>query len=146
MKPVIDEKKGKVTIRAECRADEGRKHVEKMEIPTHSVDTVKYVERKLIDKGVQRQERHPADGLPLKHDPKKGHGGKYTWEGPEKEAELEVAPPAIDEKDPNYVEEEEGAEGEDEEVKNLVVGEVEVAKVAKEGVARIEVEPHSKVN
>ncbi|CAA2973955.1 Hypothetical predicted protein [Olea europaea subsp. europaea] len=147
MKPVIDEKKEKVTIRAECRADEGRKHVEKVEIPTHSVDTVKYVERKLIDKGVQRQERHPADGLPLKHDPKKGHGGKYTWEGPEKEAGLEEAPPAIDEKDPNYVEEEEEvAEGEDEEAKNLVVGKVEVAKVMEEGVARIEVEPHLKGN
>ncbi|KAL2481281.1 hypothetical protein Adt_34247 [Abeliophyllum distichum] len=141
MKPVIDEKKEKVTIRSECRAD-GGKHVEKVEIPTHSVDTVKYVERKLINKGVQRQERHPADGLPLKHDPKKGHGGKYTWEGPEKEEELEAAPPAIDEKDPNYVEEEEGAEGGDEEVTNLVVGEVEVAKVAEEGVSRIEVEPH----
>ncbi|XP_022889294.1 uncharacterized protein LOC111404765, partial [Olea europaea var. sylvestris] len=88
------------------------------------------------------------DGLPLKHDPKKGHGGKYTWEGPEKELELETPPPAIDEKDPNYVEEEEGAEGEGEgeDEQNLVVGEVEVAKVAEEGVTRVEVEPHLKVN
>ncbi|KAL2250724.1 uncharacterized protein LOC105174128 [Sesamum indicum] len=140
---VLDEKKDKVTIRAECRADEGRKHVEKVELKTHDVETVKYVERKLVDKGVGRLERHPADGLPLKHDPKKGHGGKYTWEGPEKEFEAELeAEPAIDEKDPNYVEEEVGEEGTDE----LVVGEVEVAKAAEEGVARIEVDPHLKVN
>ncbi|KAL0374951.1 UNVERIFIED_CONTAM: hypothetical protein Sradi_3410800 [Sesamum radiatum] len=143
MKAVVDEKKDKVTIRAECRADEGRKHVEKVELKTHDVETVKYVERKLVDKGVGRLERHPADGLPLKHDPKKGHGGKYTWEGPAKEFEAELeAEPAIDEKDPNYVEEEVGEEGTDE----LVVGEVEVAKAAEEGVARIEVDPHLKVN
>ncbi|KAL0338570.1 UNVERIFIED_CONTAM: hypothetical protein Sangu_1379100 [Sesamum angustifolium] len=139
MKAVVEEKKDTVTIRAECRADEGRKHVEKVKLKTHDVDTVKYVERKLVDKGVGRLERHPADGLPLKHDPKKGHGGKYTWEGPEKEFEAELeAEPAIDEKDPNYVEEEESDE--------LVVGEVEVAKAAEEGVARIEVDPHLKVN
>ncbi|KAL0410041.1 UNVERIFIED_CONTAM: hypothetical protein Slati_3593800 [Sesamum latifolium] len=145
MKAVVDEKKDKVTIRAECRADEGRKHVEKVELKTHDVETVKYVERKLVDKGVGRLERHPADGLPLKHDPKKGHGGKYTWEGPEEEFEAEAeleAEAAIDEKDPNYVEEEMGEEGSDE----LVVGEVEVAKAAEEGVARIEVDPHLKVN
>ncbi|KAL2502657.1 Uncharacterized protein Fot_36505 [Forsythia ovata] len=81
-----------------CRADEGRKHVERVEIPTYRGDKVKYVERKLIDKGVQKKERHPADGLPLKDDPKKG-------------LEKEAAPPAIDEKDPNYVEE--GLEGEE---------------------------------
>ncbi|CAA2966689.1 Hypothetical predicted protein [Olea europaea subsp. europaea] len=133
------------TIWAECRADEGKKHVEKVEIPTHNVDIVKYVERKLIDKGFQRQKRYLADWLPLKHDPKKGHGGKYTWEGPEKEVELDAPPPAIDEKDLNYVEEEEDrAEGKDEQ--NLVVGKVKVAKVAEEGVARVEVEPHLKVN
>ncbi|KAG8376659.1 hypothetical protein BUALT_Bualt09G0086600 [Buddleja alternifolia] len=143
MKPVIDEKKEKVTISTECGADEGKKHLEKVELKTHDVDTVKYVERKLAGKGVARMERHPADGLPLKHDPKKGHGGKYTWEGPLKEFEVD-APPAIDERDPNYVEEEEVAE---EEVGELVVGEVEVAKAAaEEGVARIEVDPHLKVN
>ncbi|KAK6140043.1 hypothetical protein DH2020_026178 [Rehmannia glutinosa] len=119
------------------------KHVEKVELKTHDVDTVKYVEKKLVDKGVGRLDRHPADGLPLKHDPKKGHGGKYTWEGPQKEFEAEmVAEPAIDEKDPNYV----AAEAEDGEGSELVVGEVEVAKAAEEGVARIEVDPHLKVN
>lgn len=111
------------------------------------VDTMKYIERKLTEKGVQRQERHPADGLPLKHDPKKGHGGKYTWEGPGKEAEdeLDPAPPALDERDPNYVEEEKeeptGNDG-----GGVVVGKVEVAKVAEEGVARIEVDPQLKAN
>ncbi|KAK4419318.1 hypothetical protein Salat_2344700 [Sesamum alatum] len=145
MKAVMDEKKDKVTIKAECRAEEGRKHVEKVELKTHDVEKVKYVERKLVDKGVARLERHPADGLPLKHDPKKGHGGKYTWEGPEKEFEAELeAEAAIDEKDPNYVE---GEVGDDEEESDeLVVGEVEVAKAAEEGVARIEVDPQLKVN
>ncbi|KAI3471988.1 hypothetical protein Pfo_028676 [Paulownia fortunei] len=113
MKPVIDKKNDKATIRAECRADEGKKHLEKVELKTHNVDTVKYVEKKLVGKGVGRLERHPADGLPLKHDPKKGHGGKYTWEGPQKEFEAErEAEAAIDERDPNYVEGE-GAEEED---------------------------------
>lgn len=118
MKPATDEKKDKLN--------------------TNGVDTMKYVERKLFDKGFGRLERHPADGLSLKHNPKKGHGGKYTWEGSQK---VEEAPPTIDEKDPNYVEEEGTAE-----VSELVVGEVEVAKTAEEGVARIEVDPHLKVN
>ncbi|PIM98135.1 hypothetical protein CDL12_29387 [Handroanthus impetiginosus] len=146
MKPVINNKKDKVTIRAECRA-EGKKHLEKVELKTHDVDTVKYIEKKLVDRGVGRLERHPADGLPLKHDPKKGHGGKYTWEGPLKEYEAEQeAEPAIDERDPNYVEEEEEAVAASEEGSELVVGEVEVAKAAEEGVARVEVDPHLKVN
>nr|GMD39551.1 uncharacterized protein LOC109181099 [Ipomoea batatas] len=143
MKSVVHERAGdKATIKTECRAGEGRKHVEKVE-----VDTLKYIERKLTEKGVQRLERHPADGLPLKHDPKKGHGGKYTWEGPgdEAENELDPAPPVLDERDPNYVEEEKeeptGSDG-----GGLVVGQVEVAKVAEEGVARIEVDPLLKAN
>ncbi|XP_055811592.1 uncharacterized protein LOC129881408 [Solanum dulcamara] len=129
-----------VTIKTECRAnEEGRKHVEKLEIDTKNVDTVKYVEKKLMEKGVKRLERHPADGLPLKHDPKKGHGGKYTWEGPDKEAdnELDPVPPALDEKDPNYVDEEETKEEMDV---------IEVAKLAGKGVARIDVDPNLKVN
>ncbi|MCD7454033.1 hypothetical protein HAX54_023300 [Datura stramonium] len=143
MKPVVQENNGKVTIKTECRAnEEGRKHVEKLEMDTKNVDTVKYIEKKLTEKGVQRMERRPADGLPLKHDPKKGHGGKYTWEGPDKEAisELDPAPPALDEKDPNYVKEEEETE------EGVVVGEIEVAKLAEEGVARINVDPNLKIN
>ncbi|KAL3628373.1 hypothetical protein CASFOL_027419 [Castilleja foliolosa] len=100
----------------------------------------KIVEKKMVNKGVGRLERHPADGLPMKHDPKKGHGGKYTWEGPEKDFEAELeAEPAIDERDPNYV-------APEDEVSELVVGEVEVAKAAEEGVARIEVDPQLKIN
>lgn len=125
MKPVsVDGKAEKVTIKAECRAEEGRKHLENVEVNTKDVDTVKYVEKKLVDKGVARMERHPADGLPLKHDPKKGHGGKYTWEGPDKGLD-EAAPYAIDRGDPNYVEEDTAAvDDDDEEVKGLVQGEV----------------------
>lgn len=147
MKPPVvhhdREDKEKVEIRAECRAEDGRKHVEKVKLKTHDVDTLKFVERKLINKGVQRLDRHPADGLPLKHDPKKGHGGKYSWEGPDKEFENELlAEAAIDDKDPNYVDEDE--EKTDEE---LVIGAVETPKAAAEGVARIEVDhPHLKTN
>ncbi|PHT71683.1 hypothetical protein T459_22468 [Capsicum annuum] len=137
MKPVVQENNnnnGKVTIKAECRGG-------KIEIDTKNVDTIKYIEKRLTEKGVQRLERHPADGLPFKHDPKKGHGGKYTWEGPDNEAasELDPVPPALDEKDPNY------EEAEDEKEK-VVVGEVEVAKLADEGVARIDVDPNLKVD
>ncbi|KAM3325029.1 hypothetical protein P3S67_000153 [Capsicum chacoense] len=145
MKPVVQENNnnnGKVTIKA---TEEGRKHVGKIEIDTKNVDTIKYIEKRLTEKGVQRLERHPADGLPFKHDPKKGHGGKYTWEGPDNDAasELDPVPPALDEKDPNYEEAE--AEAEDEKEK-VVVGEVEVAKLADEGVGRIDVDPNLKVD
>lgn len=147
MKPVVHrdrEDKEKVEIRAECRAEDGRKHVEKVELKTHDVDKLKYVERKLIDKGVLRLDRHPADGLPLKHDPKKGHGGKYSWEGPDKEFENELlAEAAIDDKDPNYVDEEEEAAADDD--GEVVIGEVQTPKAAAEGVARVEVDlPHLK--
>lgn len=105
---------------------------------TRRPDTLRYIEKKLRDKGIQRMERHPVDGLSLAHGPpKSGHGGKFTWEGPA-DVSLEPAPPAVDAKDPNYVEEEE----EDAEVAaGIIKGEVEVAKEAKEGVSRIEVQP-----
>ncbi|KAL7170360.1 hypothetical protein ACSBR2_035265 [Camellia fascicularis] len=148
----MDEKKetekGKpVTIKAAIRDEEGHKKVEKVDLEAHKVDTLKYVEKKLVDKGVQRMERHPADGLPFaRPPPKAGHGGKYTWEGPADEAEnaLDPAPPAIDEKDPNYVDEEVEEEVV-KEVDGVVVGVVEVPKAAKEGVAKIEIDPHLKV-
>lgn len=146
MKP-IDEKKEKVTIRAVNHDEEGRKRVEKVELNTHNIDTIKYVEKKLMDKGVQRMDRHPADGVRIsKPPPKGGRGGKYTWEGPADmaENELEAAPPALDENDPNYVDE----EREEKDVGGLVVGQVDVAKVAedKEGVARIDVDPRLNTN
>ncbi|KAF8396463.1 hypothetical protein HHK36_018086 [Tetracentron sinense] len=148
--------KGKETIviRAVSKDEEGRKRVEKAELDTHNIDTLKYIEKKLANKGVQRMERHPVDGLSLAHGPhKSGHGGKYTWEGPGDFAETELcaAPPAIDERDPNYVNEEVEeriVKGEDSEVAGVVVGEVEVAKAAeaKEGVAvaGVEVDPRLK--
>ena len=147
MKPIKDRQK-KVTIRAVSRDEEGRKRVEKTELNTHNVDTVKYVEKKLVDKGIQRMERHPADGIGIgRPPPKSGHGGKYTWEGPADMAdnELNAAPAAIDEKDPNYVDEEEGKEDVPSE---LIVGEVEVAKAKEdeEGVARVDVDPRLQAN
>ncbi|XP_030924415.1 uncharacterized protein LOC126692040 [Quercus robur] len=153
-KPIVDDKKEEaVTIRAVSGDEEGRKRVEKTEVNTHKIDTLKYVEKKLMDKGVLRMDRHPADGIGIgKPPPKSGHGGKYTWEGPDDiaESELSEVPPAIDEKDPNYVDEEEEEKilkGEKSEVAGLVVGVVEVPKVVeeKEGVARIEVDPHLNV-
>ncbi|CAN6577510.1 unnamed protein product [Malus baccata var. baccata] len=146
MKP-IDGKKDTVTIRAVSRDEEGRKRVEKMKLHTHNIDTVKYVEKKLIDKGVQRLDRHPKDGTGIgRPPPKSGHGGKYTWKGPGGVAD-DVTDPvavAIDQRDPNYVDEEKEemiVKGEDDDVAGLVVGEVEVAKAAedKEGVSRVEV-------
>ncbi|THU50199.1 hypothetical protein C4D60_Mb06t17590 [Musa balbisiana] len=130
-------------IRAESGDEEGRKKVERVEVPkTRRPDTVRYIEKKLVDKGIQRMERHPVDGLGIgRSPPKSGHGGKFTWEGPEDvvESEVDPVPPAIDEKDPNYVEEGNG----DANPGEVVIGEVEVAKVAeaKEGVSRIEVLP-----
>ncbi|XP_062006150.1 uncharacterized protein LOC133723356 [Rosa rugosa] len=140
MKP-IDGKKDKVTIRAVSHNEEGRKIVEKTEVKTRNIDTIKYVEKKLVDMGLQGRERHPIDGLGIgQPPPKSGHGGKYTWEGPGDmaENELDPVPAAIDERDPNYVDEEEEAD-----VAEMVVGEVEVAKAAenREGVARVEVDP-----
>ncbi|KAL0344747.1 UNVERIFIED_CONTAM: hypothetical protein Sradi_4306000 [Sesamum radiatum] len=108
----IDDKKETVTFRAMSHDEAGMKRVEKVEVVgTHNIDTLKHVQKKLIDKGIQRQDRNPIDGLPRGRQPKSGHGGKYTWEGPADDAanELEEAPAAIDEKDPNYVDEE--AEG-----------------------------------
>ncbi|KAK9289375.1 hypothetical protein L1049_007530 [Liquidambar formosana] len=96
----------------------------------------------------------PRDGIGIgRPPPKAGHGGKYTWEGPDDLADSEIfaAPPAIDEKDPNYVDEEVEeriVKGEDSDLAGLVVGVVEVAKAAEasEGVARVEIDPHLKVN
>ncbi|MED6217675.1 hypothetical protein PIB30_019984 [Stylosanthes scabra] len=146
MKP-IDEKQEKVTIRAVSRDEEGRKRVEKTELDTHNLDTIKYVEKKLKDKGVQRMDRHPADGIGIgRPPPKSGRGGKYTWEGPADMAdnELNAAPAAIDEKDPNYVDDDEEEDVE----RELVKGEVEVAKAAedREGVARVDIDPRLQIN
>ncbi|KAJ4751582.1 hypothetical protein LUZ62_085987 [Rhynchospora pubera] len=125
------------------RDEEGKKVTEKVPVPnTRHPETVRYIERKLVDKGLHRLDRHPVDGLGGigAPPPKSGRGGKYTWEGPDGaiDSELDPVPPAVDPKDPNYVPDEKVEEEEE-----LVVGEVEVAKApeAKEGVARIEVVP-----
>ncbi|XP_048138340.1 uncharacterized protein LOC115743569 [Rhodamnia argentea] len=149
----VDNRKDTTTLPVVTRDEEGKKRVEKVEVEAHSVDTLKHIERKLMDKGVQRMERHPADGLGgiSRLPPKSGHGGKYTWEGPEDPAESELAPtpPAIDERDPNYVDEEaeeKATRGEDGEVAELVVGEVEVPKAREVGVARVDVDSRLQVD
>ncbi|XP_052173341.1 uncharacterized protein LOC127788772 [Diospyros lotus] len=144
-----DDKKDTVTIRAVSRDEERKKKVEKLELHTHNIDTIKYVEKKLFDKGVHKMERHPTDGLPLNRPPpKSGHGGKFTWEGPaaEPDNELEPLPPAIDERDPNYVDEE-AEKRAAAEAGGAVIGEVEAPKAAeaREGVARVEVDPRLNV-
>lgn len=107
--------------------------------------TIHHIEKKMADKGIHRMDRHPGDGLSLAHGPpKSGHGGKFTWEGPidAVESELDPLPPTVDPRDPNYVPDDDVEEAAAAE-KPLVIGEVEVAKVAeaKEGVSRIEVHP-----
>nr|GLL36373.1 uncharacterized protein LOC109181099 [Ipomoea trifida] len=150
MKP-IDNTKETVTFRAVGKDEEGCKRVTKHEVETHNIDTLKYIEKKLMDKGVHRKDRRPASGIPLGKQSKSGHGGKFTWEGPADEAEYELddVPAAIDEKDPNYVDEEAEKsilKGEVSGVEGMVVGEVDVAKVAAEGVARVDVHPQLQPN
>ena len=73
------------------------------------------------------------DGIPLGRQHKSGHGGKHTWEGPRDTAENELgaAPPAIDENDPNYVDE----EAEDRILRGeVMVGELELPTLAEGGV------------
>ncbi|MBA0767839.1 hypothetical protein Gotri_016693 [Gossypium trilobum] len=102
---------------------------------------------------VIRAVSHDEEGRKKVERTKSGRGGKYTWEGPDglAENELMAAPPAIDEKDPNYVDEEEEEKivrDENNDVAELVVGEVEVAKAAeaRKGVARVELDPHINLN
>ncbi|KMT06360.1 hypothetical protein BVRB_7g160420 [Beta vulgaris subsp. vulgaris] len=147
MKAAVDETKETVTLRAKHRDEEGKIVTEKVEVHTHDVDSLKHVEKKLVDTGLHRLERHSADhkASVKKPPPKKGRGGKYTWEGPMTEAdvELEAGVPVLDEGDPNFVDDEKEVGGDDEEVRDMVKGEVEVAKVVegREGVARVDVDP-----
>lgn len=151
----INDMEPTVTFRAVSADEEGRKRVEKTEVHTHNIDTLKHIEKKLIDKGVHRLDRHPRDGIPIDKQSKGGRGGKYTWDGPGGMVndELDPAPAAVDVKDPNYVseEEEERVAREVEgvvigEVEGVVIGEVEVAKVAEQGVGRVDVDPNLKVD
>ncbi|XP_060206165.1 uncharacterized protein LOC132633652 [Lycium barbarum] len=135
----IDDKKETVTFRGVSHDEEGKTKVTKLETDTHNIETLKHIEKKLIDKGIHRKDRRPIDGIPLNKQSKSGHGGKFTWEGPRDVVDNilddDVVPAALDENDPNYVDEEEEVSG----VEGLVVGEVAVAKVADEGVARVDV-------
>ncbi|CAF1703762.1 BnaC03g73280D [Brassica napus] len=140
----VDETKNTVVLRAEHRDEEGRKAVDKLELKTRNPDMIKQVEKKLMEKGVQRMERHPSDGTQIKRPPpKSGHGGKYTWEGAGRmeDYEMQPDPPAMDEGDPNYDEEKIGGGGGDDVAVEVVKGEVEVANEAPGGVARVEVDP-----
>ncbi|KAI3857758.1 hypothetical protein MKX03_023981 [Papaver bracteatum] len=91
---------------------------------------------------------------------KAGHGGKYTWEGPRDLVDVELSmgqdvPTAIDEGDPNYVDEEVeekvmrgDSDVVDLDMKGFVVGEVDVAKTANDshgGVSRVDVQPELNV-
>ncbi|XP_071700692.1 uncharacterized protein [Rutidosis leptorrhynchoides] len=138
----IDDEQETVTFRAISANEEGRKWVEKTEVQTNNPDTLKHIEKKLIDKGLHRLDRHPRDGVPIEKQPKGGRGGKYTWDGPGGmvDDELDPAPAAVDEKDPNYASDEEK-----DDVEGVVVGEVDVAKIAEQGVARVDVDPHLEV-
>ncbi|KAI5640615.1 hypothetical protein M9H77_00455 [Catharanthus roseus] len=109
----IDDSKETVTFRAVSKDEGGSKRVEKVDSNSHNIETLKHIEKKLIDKGVQRKDRRPVDGRPLNRQPKSGHGGKFTWEGPEDmaESELDPAPAFLDENDPNYVDDEEAEQG-----------------------------------
>ncbi|KAI3834415.1 hypothetical protein MKX03_032526 [Papaver bracteatum] len=156
----LDEGKESVVIIGGSKDEAGMKKVEKKEVITHNPDTLRYIEKKMRDKGVQRMDRHPADGMGLHKTPKSGHGGKYTWEGPRDLIDDELSmgqdvPAAIDEGDPNYVDEEieeKIIRGDndvvDPDIKGFVVGEVDVAKTANDahgGVSRVDVQPELNV-
>ncbi|KAF3542083.1 hypothetical protein F2Q69_00021548 [Brassica cretica] len=105
---------------------------------------INQVKKKLMEKGVQRMERHPSDGTKIRcPPPKSGHGGKYTWEGAARmeDYEMQPDPSAMDEGDLNYDEEKIGGGGGDDMAVEVGKGEVEVAKEAPGGVARAEVDP-----
>lgn len=64
---------------------------------------------KKVRNGGLRLEKRAAkrvSGLPKKS----GQGGKYTWNGPVDGASLDFPPMALDEKDPNYVDEDDVVE------------------------------------
>lgn len=143
----IDDKQDTVTFRAVSHDETGMKRVTKTEVESHNIDTLKHHEKKLRDKGLHRMDRHPVDGVGVNHPPHKaGHGGRFTWKDPGDfvNDEMEPVPAAIDEWDPNYVDEE-AEEGrilspETSDVAGFVVGEVEVPKMADTGVARVDVD------
>ncbi|KAI3831553.1 hypothetical protein MKX03_029511 [Papaver bracteatum] len=137
------------------------KKVENKEVTTHTPETLRYIEKKMRDKVMLLILIHnPVDGMGLHKNPKSGHGGKYTWEGPRDLVDDEFSmgqdvPAAIDEGDPNYVDEEieekimrGDSDVVDPDTKVFVVGEVDVAKTANDahgGVSRVDVQPELNV-
>ncbi|KAL2609224.1 hypothetical protein R1flu_027797 [Riccia fluitans] len=71
-----------------------------------------YAHAKNVKKGSERLDRRSGRGV--SGQPKKsGHGGKYTWDGPASEEDLEEdVVIALDKNDPNYVDEPEMEETE----------------------------------
>uniref|UniRef100_A0A7N0V566 Uncharacterized protein n=1 Tax=Kalanchoe fedtschenkoi TaxID=63787 RepID=A0A7N0V566_KALFE len=117
-RPIESDRHGgqRTTLVARSSDEAGMKGVEKQEVRTRDADTAKDVERKLGEKGLMRRDRQAVDGRGgvKRPPPKQGRGGRFTWEGPggAVEAEAEALPGAVDENDPNYVDEEEEAAAE----------------------------------
>ncbi|KAG0461274.1 hypothetical protein HPP92_021201 [Vanilla planifolia] len=124
--------------------EEELKPFNKTELHKRNPDTFRYALRKMEDKGILRMDRHPTDGLGIApRPPKSGHGGRFTWEGPEDEisSALDPAPAAVDPGDPNYVDEEEEKTAEAESGGDAIAEVVDVAKLAaaRDGVSRLEI-------
>jgi hypothetical protein len=71
-----------------------------------SVKRAEYARSLGVKKGFERLDRRSASGT-RGGTKKSGHGGKFTWDGPNSEEEgYDVAsPPVTDRNDPNYVDE-----------------------------------------
>ncbi|EFJ16653.1 hypothetical protein SELMODRAFT_421764 [Selaginella moellendorffii] len=101
--------------------------------PHHGTE---YADRKNAKKGVERLNRHGGP-VGVRAQPKKGgKGGEFTWEGNKDPTQYdkESVPVAIDEKDPNYVDEEQ-----EEQDRKVAAGVVEVAKLAPHDISVIDV-------
>uniref|UniRef100_A0A803MZP6 Uncharacterized protein n=1 Tax=Chenopodium quinoa TaxID=63459 RepID=A0A803MZP6_CHEQI len=74
MKPIAGD--DPVTLRTKHRDEEGKVVSEKIELHAQDKDTLKHIEKKLVDTGLHRLERHSADtrASVKKPPPKKGHG------------------------------------------------------------------------
>ncbi|KAI3951842.1 hypothetical protein MKX01_021580 [Papaver californicum] len=144
----LDEGKENVVIIGRSKDEAGMKKVEKTKVTTHNPDTLRYIEQKMRDKGVQRMDRHPIDGIGLHKNPKSGHGGRCPCDLVDDELSMgRDVPTNIDEGDPNYVDEEieeKIMRGDSDVVnaymKGFVVSEVDVAKTANDahgGISRV---------
>ncbi|GKU95971.1 hypothetical protein SLEP1_g9259 [Rubroshorea leprosula] len=106
----------------------GGKSVEKTEVYSHNIDTIRYVEKKMEKEGVQRLDRHPTNRIgPGRSLPKAAPPVPVPVPVPANmvDNELDPVPTSVDEGDPNYVDE----EVEDGNVDGIVVAKA-VAKMA----------------